>query len=294
MARLPSQLLPLPWTWRLEIRVPTATQRPLHDAWAFHGIPGATGQTNFLAIIMIYFSFGMHKAGSTLGFELTKGMFSRAGAAQILLPRAIIGDNQDINFLRCPTAENVRALEREVTRIGHPIVIKTHQAAIPEIIALLETGKAMGQCVYRDPRDIILSLLDAGTKAREQGQAAFSKIDSMERAIVNVEKNIRTMETWVHLPNILPVNYRDLAFDTAATVERLMRQTGVVVDASRLAREFNVNQSGFWPPLRGLFKKKPFTQFNKGIRDRYKTELTAEQNEMLMAKFGDFIERHCA
>jgi hypothetical protein len=243
---------------------------------------------------MIYFSFGMHKAGSTLGFELAKAMFIRAGAPQPLLPKSIIGGDHSINFLRCPTAENISALEREVARIGHPIVIKTHQAAIPEIVALLSAGKAMGQCVYRDPRDIVLSLLDAGTKAREIGASSFSKINSIEMAIINVEKNIRVMETWVHLPNILPVNYRDLAFDMPATVERLMRQAGVVVDPSRLAREVNVNQTGFWPRLSGFHKKKPFTQFNKGIRDRYKTELTADQNEMLVAKFGDFIKSYCS
>ena len=50
-----------------------------------------------------------------------------------------------------------------------PIVVKTHSRLTPAARRLLENGNAIGHCSYRDPREVILSLLDAGDKARQLG-----------------------------------------------------------------------------------------------------------------------------
>jgi hypothetical protein len=237
---------------------------------------------------MIYFSYGMLKSGSTFAFELTKEVFRQSGVRQVLLTDAVITEEAirfKINFMEELTPERLRALEEEVRRLNRPIVVKTHEAAIHEVHALLEQGKAMGHCVFRDPRDMVVSLLDAGAQARMRGDKSFSEIHTLEEAMAVIAEQLPRIESWLDLPNIQPIFYDDLAFRTIETVGMIATQVGVTVNPERVRRAIDWRDG-----RRSWGFLKPFTQFNKGLKDRYKTELNAAQIEQVSAKFADLLE----
>ncbi|MBX7187294.1 MAG: sulfotransferase [Vicinamibacteria bacterium] len=234
---------------------------------------------------MIYFSYGMLKSGSTFAFELTKEVFRRSGARQVLLTDAVIRRRDGINFMEQLTPERLRALEQEVWRLNRPMVVKTHGAAIHEVHALLEQEKAMGHCTFRDPRDMVVSLLDAGVQARRRGYRPFSEIHTIDDAMAVIARQMPAIRSWLDLPNILPIYYDDLAFHTIETIRSIAAQVGVTIDPERVRRAIDWREGHRrW----GLLK--PYTQFNKGLRDRYKTELSPAQIEQVSARFGDLLE----
>ncbi len=237
---------------------------------------------------MIYFSYGMLKSGSTFAFELTKEVFRQSGMRQVLLTDAVITGaaiRHKINFMEELTPERLTALEEEVGRLNRPIVVKTHEAAIHEVHALLEQGKAMGHCVFRDPRDMALSLLDAGATARKHGDKVFSEIHTLEDAMAVIARQLPAIRSWLDLPNIRPIYYDDLAFHTIETVRMIATQVGVTINPERVRRAIDWRDG-----RRSWGFLKPYTQFNKGLKDRYKTELNPAQIEQVSVKFADLLE----
>lgn len=225
----------------------------------------------------IYLSYGIPKSGSTLAFELTKAAFEQNGCPQIRLS-GFATDAQSVNFIDHFPDEVAERLLTAVECIGYPIVVKTHGPLTPAVHRLLENGNAIGQCVYRDPREIILSLLDAGERARRKGRKAFSEVTSIEFAAERVMKRIAMMKEWMAAPNVIPLFYSDIAFKTRKVVRVIADQIGLPVDAERAERTVKLSK---------------FTQFNKGQKDRYLTDLSPGQNHALYLEFKDFIDAYC-
>jgi len=225
----------------------------------------------------VYLSYGMPKSGSTLAFELTKAVFEQNNYPQTRLS-GLVEAKHALNFMDDFSDEAVERLSTAVERIGHPIVVKTHGHLTPAAHRLLENRGAIGHCVYRDPREVILSLLDAGEKARRLGHRAFSEMNSIEYAAKRVTRRIEITKAWMAAPNIIPLFYSDTAFKTPEVVQIVADQIGLPVDAEKAER---------------TVKSSKFTQFNKGRQDRHLTDLSPEQNEELYLRFKDFIDTHC-
>ena len=225
----------------------------------------------------VYLSYGMPKSGSTLAFELTKAVFEQNSYPQTRLS-GLVDDKHATNFIGGFSDEVVERLWTAVERIGYPIVVKTHGRLTPAARRLLENGNAIGHCSYRDPREVILSLLDAGDKARQLGLKAFSDMTSIGFAAERLTKRIEITKQWMTAPNVIPLFYSDIAFRTSKMLQVVADQVGLPVDVENAERTVK------------LFK---FTQFNKGRQDRHLTELSPEQNEALYLRFKDFIDTHC-
>src|SRR4029077_18506857 len=111
------------------------------------------------------------KSGSTLAFELVKGMLESVGQAQTRLPDGPVDAGRRNNYIDSLDAPRIDAL---LASIGsRSIAVKTHCGFRDQLFPLLEERQACGElqivASYRDPRDICLSLLDAGSRARSRG-----------------------------------------------------------------------------------------------------------------------------
>jgi len=237
---------------------------------------------------MIVLSYGMTKSGSTLAFELCKSILQQKGFEQRRLPDNVVAPGHHINFINDVSIPVLgRALEEvSSTEI---IAIKTHaavqQAAIPFIETAISQGQMKVQVNLRDPREICLSLVDAGAKAREKNRAAFSEIQSLEDAAKVASQQLVSCRRWGSIAGALHLFYNEVAFDTPLAVRQICTDFGF--------QTFNDEELKI--VLDRVFND-AFTQRNKAVKDRYKDDLTIRQNEFLLRELRGgqgFIRRVC-
>lgn len=227
----------------------------------------------------LFLSYGMPKSGSTLAFELTRTMLELAGVPQDKLGGGVISTTADVNFVLELNGESFKALKEQTRSLAKPLVIKTHSKLFPRVKNALASGAVLGHAVCRDPRDIALSMLDAAREGRAWGTGP----DGPFRTVADTEKRlhagIRHFLAWAETPNVMPIHYERLAFDTAAVAGEIATQLGIETDLERVI---------------GIVTREKFTQLNQGISQRWKTQMDPSDARRLEKQFADFIGRFCA
>lgn len=224
----------------------------------------------------IVFSYGMTKCGSTLAFELARSGLELSGFPQPKLDLAGLKPNAKINFAQHITTTELAAIWETVQTIGHPIVIKTHTRPDPCVIDLIHAGNALVQATYRDPRDMALSMMDHGKRNLEQGQTAFTEITNFVAARENIDSQIDSLTQWLVRPNCLPLFYDDLAFDTETTTRRILAQLHLELTPNRVAT---------------FVKNRRFTQYNKGVRRRFRSEMSLLERKRFRKHYAPLFKR---
>jgi len=185
---------------------------------------------------LIYLSYGMTKSGSTLAYQLARTAMQCAGMEQPLLKIDALRETKTINFIEQLEEWRLQALLDEARALGHAIVVKTHTRPDQPIVrALLEQGLAIGHAVYRDPRDMALSMLDHGARSRKSGTREFSEFNSIASTLPNLRHQVETLAQWLRLPNIIPLYYDDLAFNTAAPTRKILKQLNIQLNPAHIA-----------------------------------------------------------
>lgn len=227
----------------------------------------------------LFLSYGMPKSGSTLAFELTRTMLELDGVPQDKLDGGVISATADVNFVLELDGESFKALKEQTRSLARPLVIKTHSKLFPRVKRALASGAVLGHAVCRDPRDIALSMLDAAREGRAWGTGP----DGPFRTVADTEKRlhagIRHFLAWAETPNVMPIHYERLAFDTAAVAGEIAAQLGIETDLERVIR---------------IVTREKFTQLNQGISQRWKTQMDPSDARRLEKSFADFIGRFCA
>ena len=227
----------------------------------------------------LYLSYGMPKSGSTLAFELTRTLLELAGIPQIKICPKITGPSNRINFAHVLDGTGVEALINEASCLARPIVIKTHCKVFPRIERLLQEGALTGHAVCRDPRDMALSMLDAGREGRAWGGGKGNGFQTVADTEQRLRKSIHAFEKWAQMPNVIPIHYERLAFDTEAVASEICQQLGIEVDISKAV---------------SIATGTKFTQLNRGISQRWRTELHPEDAARLGEMFKDYIATYCS
>ncbi|MEM6547226.1 MAG: hypothetical protein AAF713_05725 [Pseudomonadota bacterium] len=225
---------------------------------------------------MIVFSFGITKSGSTLAFELAKGVATSAGYEQTLLPEELMYRDGRINFVQRQWPET---LDQQVALTRDKlIIVKTH-ANQPykwrkRFAEWAEQGLVGAHANSRDPRDICLSMLDAGVKARRNGRKAFADVVTLDDVIPRIQKQFKTFEQWRGLPNCLVLRHKENAENPDTAIARIARHLGVTCNAEAVKRH--------------AFED-AFTQKNKAVPDRWRSELSEADLARLNEAFADYL-----
>jgi hypothetical protein len=255
---------------------------------------------------MILLSYGLTKSGSTLAFQIAMGILIDNGFVQERLPDHLAAPGK-MNFLRTgrvarrqidqllslvPSRPPRIAVEnhcfcdaglipyQRITQVpSHPITaVKTHRPLDPGLKPYLEeliNNRALViHAIFRDPRDICLSLLDAGVRARRAGRCQFSEIATLDDAIECVAQQLQRLRTWGSIRGVSLYDYDQVAFEMDATIERMAADLRLTANRDAVKH----------------FAACVFTQKNKARRKRHENELTPEQNARCLKKFGPFIE----
>jgi hypothetical protein len=242
---------------------------------------------SFQAGRMLILCYGMPKSGSTLAFELVRGVLQNAGHPQ----ETFINEERDPdalakagpgkrNFARALTREKIEGM---VAKIGpdQKIAVKTHSrmptGGFSWLEDLYESGDLRVVASYRDPREMCLSLLDAATKAEKSGFKAFAERTDLRTAAKGIERRIPHFREWGALKGTLRLDYDTAAFLPDNAIDEIERSLLVTCDREA-AKNYTFNSA--------------YTQKNKAKRGRYR-ELDEEQNAELLERFDEFIRRVC-
>jgi hypothetical protein len=225
---------------------------------------------------VLVISYGMPKSGSTLAFELACGLLESAGYRQSRLPAHLVARKRRVNFLDRIVKEELIACE--AAGRDDIIMLKTHQPLPPELVPLLDERHAAGQlaihAVCRDPREMCLSLLDAGRVARSKGRGGFSAIETIDDALRAVRRRIKQFRVWAAVENALILRYDTFAFEPDAAIEQMRSHLRVAGDPEA-AKKYAFEEA--------------FTQKNLGVPARYE-QLPPEDNARILSKLGWFLE----
>ncbi|HSF90711.1 MAG TPA: hypothetical protein VLA51_00755, partial [Paracoccaceae bacterium] len=90
-----------------------------------------------------------------------------------------------------------------------------------------------------------------------------------------IRNQMDSLTAWLRLPNVLPLCFDDIAFRSAETVDRIADQLGLRVDAEQIAEQV---------------KDTTFTQFNKGVAARYRSEMSVADADRIATEFSPFYQ----
>jgi len=226
---------------------------------------------------MLILCYGITKSGSTLAFELIKGILESAGHAQPRLSDDVVNPGHGVNYIQ---PLDRRRMNRLIEAVGERwIAVKTHAGFADPLFPYLEKMKKQGRlrviASYRDPREICLSLIDAGVSSRAAGKKEFSDVRDLDSAIPRVSEQIIKFRKWAALRNTLRLDYDTVAFDTDVAIDRIEDSLGIVGNRDQAKHHAFAGA---------------FTQKNRAERHRARKELTPEQDAKLRNAFAEFLE----
>jgi len=225
---------------------------------------------------MLILCYGITKSGSTLAFELIKGMLESIGHPQIRLPDGAVQPGHPVNFIE-PVERQV--LRRVLAAVADRwIAAKTHFPISDETFLHLERLHEQDRirviASYRDPREIGLSLMDAGVQARAQGLKEFAEFRDWEFTTRIVRRRMGHFQKWAALRGALRLNYDVVAFSPDEAIDKIEEYLGVHCDP-KCAKDHAFERA--------------FTQKNKARPNRAVEELSPEQYQALTAAFSEIL-----
>lgn len=220
----------------------------------------------------LFFSYGMTKCGTTLAFHLTRRAMVTAGYGQPLNALSAAAGRR-LNFVGHLSEADLDALLAEADALGHMLVLKTHTRPDPSVVRAIEDGRAIAHAIFRDPRDMALSMRDHGDRAREAGKAGFAEIFTLEDALSGIRGQMESLSAWLQLPGVRPLRFEDIAFETRTATQEILDQLGLAEDSD---------------PIIAHVLGHEFIQFNKGVRDRHRADMGEGASARFQRVFAPF------
>ncbi len=129
-------------------------------------------------------------------------------------------------------------LIQELTQVvgGDDLVIKTHGPPRGDIASLIASGAVLANASIRDPREIALSMLDHGKRARRWKLAPFVEFQNLDDTLASIDNQIGYFNAWAEIPKVEVFLYNEICFDSRSVVERLASHIGVAINPIRFCR----------------------------------------------------------
>jgi hypothetical protein len=238
---------------------------------------------------VIVISAGLPKSGTGLYFNLTNDLLIRSGK----MDARIVRDNYHADILKyynCNleqfTYSNIVKLFVTNCRVGS-FAIKTHEPPIRHLKALAAAHIAKCTCIYRDPRDVVLSAIDHGEKVRKKGEAhPFTPCTTIEATIPFVKGWLdHSILKWLKVNGVLIVKYENLVLHPLSELKRLAAFLNVDIrdiDLAALYSQYDKNslQQSNVDRL----------HFNQGVVNRFRSVLSKDELEMCNHHFRSYLQ----
>ncbi len=249
----------------------------------------AKNRSTCIISVMIILSIGMPRAGSGWFYNLTNDLVLASGAQDARQIRRRFRLQNILTEVNC----NIGAFTLRRTLsvlapslLGNTFVIKAHAGPTPIVLNLIRLGAILPTYIYRDPRDAMLSALENGQRARQQGREnAFSPLVDFNAALEFIRTYIDISEAWLNCPQSLSIRYEDLLVDYETQAARL---------AAFL--KFDPQQSPYsqvierYRPESASSDQKGL-HFSHGKIGRFRNKMSPDQQAILSEAFGAYLER---
>jgi hypothetical protein len=142
--------------------------------------------------------------------------------------------------------------------------------------------------IYRDPRDVALSLFEHGEWIRREGipsSTRFDSLTSIDMAIEVANYYVHLWEKWVASKRALVIRYEDLINDPSNTMKKVCAHLSIVVPEivlGSVVRRYNKENRANW---------QQDLHFNVGKIGRWKDQFSPTQKKMAQELFKDFLPR---
>jgi hypothetical protein len=238
---------------------------------------------------VIVLSAGMQKAGSAWFFNMTNDLMQAAGHADIrrLRPRYLLSPIMTRANCNMGTLPAIKLAWVSLPLLfGNSYVVKTHEAPTRTALFMIDRGLMRATYIYRDPRDVAVSLFRHGERIRREGirsDTGFDRLESMEAAIRFASRRIPVWQAWRDSGRALMFRYEDLRAEPAAEVARLLDYLHLPLqqaEVSCVVERYWVGEGRRAPGVGGL-------HFDKGISGRWRKEMTAGEIDLCERLFGD-------
>ena len=136
---------------------------------------------------------------------------------------------------------------------------------------------------YRDPRDIILSMIDHGKRSREgrDGTKAFSGCVDVAGSIKGVQRMMINLTKWESKSWVHTIRYEDLLNKQLETIGQMINFLGWNVDEAEVVSIAQARSS----------KKKESWNFNKGTTERWRDEMFYVEKDTCRESFDPFVRK---
>jgi len=238
---------------------------------------------------MIILSIGMPRAGSGWYYNLTNDLMLASGAQDARQIRQRYHLQNVLTEVNC----NIGALTpRRVLSVlvpsllGNTFVIKVHAGPTPIALSLVRQGLIRPTYIYRDPRDAVLSAIENGRRAKQQGRTnAFTSLVDFDAALNFMLDSVRVWDGWMQCDRALLTRYEDLLTNYDAQVRRLL--SFLRLDRSSHALQPVIDRyrpEKAQPDHKGI-------HFSQGKIGRFRQKMSPEQQQILTDALGPDLAR---
>ena len=235
---------------------------------------------------MFILSNSIPKSGSTLFMwlqrEVLKESIFRDG--QVELTRNI---NENLidgigNFVN--NIEDQENLDKllSLSEIEGPFIVKGHSILTKVLKDYIDTRQIIVTFIHRDPRDIILSIIDHGKRENDIGGAAnlFSQFKTVQETIPFVKKLCHTALQWINSGCAEIFTYEELLQNTRNELLRFLDLLNQKSNNNYINKAINAYTEFPIPGKR---------QFNTGKLTRFREEMTPQEIDLCNQKLKDYL-----
>ena len=237
---------------------------------------------------MIILSVGMPRAGSGWYYNLTHDLVTAGGGQNARQIRQRYHLQKILTEVNCNIgALTIRRLSAVLVPalLGNTFVIKAHAGPTPFALRLIKAGWLRPAYIYRDPRDAMQSAFDNGQKALAKGRPnAFSHLVDFETSVAFMQDYVKISKAWLDCDQALHTRYEYLVNDYELEADRLVKFLNL--DRQSDAIQSVIDQ---YRPEQARSDQKGL-HFNKGIAGRFRKKMSPEQQQILIEKFGPYLE----
>ncbi len=227
----------------------------------------------------VVIAHGQPKSGSTSLYVSALELAALANGEEYYTFRnARLGDDF-VDFQPVVTRETVERVAAEIGP-GEFIILKTHGALTPDLVAMIESRDVLAFTSFRDPRDSVLSILDAGQSDRDKGSSRwFTIFTDVEQLAAPVRGQFKRVVPWIEHCKVLAMPYYLTAYRQSSAIEILARH----LQCGAYGRQVAVSMEA---------RRSSVPEWNKGLADRYLEEMNAREVRFLNEAFADVLPEH--
>lgn len=233
---------------------------------------------------MIFISYGAIKSASSFAFLLANDVAIQSE------PRKEIEDLLPPKLQSIFIQEISDCIDELVETVPQDkmYVVKTHQHLDKKLYTHLRMGTVMASISYRDPYDILVSLLDAGKRERaiediSKRREVFASVFTLDDALAKIPWILSSNRSWLDLVGILPrviaTPFEMLRNHPRSVVAGYARMMDVEVDASRIVNKF-------------LENRELITEYNRGEPGRGHKEIQIPVDHPYRKAMDQFVNQY--